>query len=1677
MVSTTFADSPGLNVLHSQDLVNWEIVSHAAVELDMSTVYDMEDGATAYRKGMWASSIRFNDGIFYILVSPVGANARLYHTTDPNGSWDFYQLDRVTYDPGLFFDDDGTGYIICGYGPQSIMTLNSTYTAIAAEVTDAIDSGGEGSHVVKRGSYYYLFNANPGVWPFQLRCARTIDIFGAWETGHICLTATTGGHQGAIVDLDENDNWFGFVHQDSGAVGRMPRLVPVFWENNWPVFGTPENPDVIADTYSKPVSGMPVVVPAASDEFSDEELGLQWQWNHNPDNSKWSLSDNPGSLRLYPLQSDELWTARNTLTQKGQGPVSQGVVKIDVSNMQAGDIAGFGTLGTVNGYISIQVDSNGDKTIGMVVDDRSGTSTKYATGIPFSDVVLYLRTDMDFDGNLGSCAYSRDGEKWFKLGPDFTLKFDITYGTFQGEKYAIFCYNENSDTSSGFIDVDHFVLSDEIEPIDIQRGRPYINAEGTTFVADNGNRLRGPFASTEWGNPPAAADIESIKEIGCNAVHLYAECFDIDYPADGSTAPGYSMSRIDDMVEMTRDAGLYLIMTIGNGANNGDYNYDYVMDFWSLYADRYKDETHVIYEIQNEPHAWSAPYPADALQMEADSYNLIRSVAPDSPILLFSFSVLGSGPLAVADIDTVSEAAEIDWSNAAVAFHGYAGYASTTTSLEYILNAGYPAVMTEFTSSDWSEETDRLDIELTSELERLKVSWATFQHIPPNFIGTDVTEDESFYDLVNNAGLYWLPDYGTWPVARGVYGNDGNPRRTTGLSGTLHIEAEDFDTGGQGIAYNDTGSENQGGQYRLDEQVDVEVTGDADGDYSVGWIENDEWLEYTIWVTEPGYYTLSLRVASPNDSGEMMVLFNGKNRTGTIPVPNTDGWQNWDTISQIVFLDFGRQKMRVEMPAGGFNLNWIELTAAASGPLDNGTYKIINRNSGMAAEIDASNNDVIQSSYTDLTTQKWNIQNRGAGQYSIVSASNGWSWNTFSDLGLAFWGYDGNKDRRFIITQTDSGYYRVISVNRGLSVETADSSTEQGSLLQTGVYSGGNYQLWSIVDPATPDFPAGLTALRVYPEQVNLNWTASDDAESYSVRRATVSGGPYEKIAANVTTVSYVDTDIFGDITYYYVVAANTGGDESLNSNESEAACLHTYLKFDELSGAAASDSSGNGWDSVLTNGPVWSDGVFANAIDLDGSNDYIDMPDGLVEGLSEITVSAWVNLDSASTWSRVFDFGTGTSNYMFLTPRGSSGVVRFAITNGSGEQQINGDAVLPTGQWTHVAVTLNGSVGVLYVDGVEVGRNESMTISADSLGTTTQNYIGESQWSDPYLNGRVDDFRIYNGVLTSSQIAELYSTEIITVLTTPTGLTAAGGNGLVELSWDANSEQYLAGYNLYRSTSSGGDFTLVNDSLLTVPKYIDNNVENYTEYYYAVAAYDIYSNESLMSDEVMVMPTDGVIVELVRQDFEDGFGAWVNLIDEDSDNWTLNTCTTVTPNTGPTSGADGSSMYAYLETSPGSANTAGDIAILESPIIDGYRRTMKFDYHMYGDNSGSLMIDVYDGSLHEAIWSLTGQQQISSSDQYLMTTVDLTEFIGPVKVRFRAVAAGGAQGDIAIDNIVITGGLLYGDSDLNAVIDYADLEVFTGKWLQGDCDYDLNGDCMINLCEFSVFAFYWLNE
>jgi hypothetical protein len=343
--------------------------------------------------------------------------------------------------------------------------------------------------------------------------------------------------------------------------------------------------------------------------------------------------------------------------------------------------------------------------------------------------------------------------------------------------------------------------------------------------------------------------------------------------------------------------------------------------------------------------------------------------------------------------------------------------------------------------------------------------------------------------------------------------------------------------------------------------------------------------------------------------------------------------------------------------------------------------------------------------------------------------------------------------------------------------------------------------------PSWPPAPAGLVATAAATNQINLVWNSFTNATSYNVKRSTTNGGPYAVVASDVTATNYSDSGLAGGTIYYYVVSAVVSGNESANSAQATATTLspivgslaHRY-SFSETNGITIADSVG---------GPVWNgtlpnDGTFSNGVLMlsSGSSQYASLPAGIVGSLSNFTIMAWVNLNSTATWSRIFDFGNNTTTYMFLTPQnGASGTLRFAVTTNSsgGEQQINCASTLNTGAWHQVAVTLNTNRGILYLDGVAVGTNTSMTLNPAILGVTTNNYIGKSQWPDPYFNGLFDEFRIYNVGLSAAEIAAtaaLGSDGLLNTICPPVSLALTRTN--LTVSWPLNS----AGFTVQSRTN-----------------------------------------------------------------------------------------------------------------------------------------------------------------------------------------------------------------------------------------------------------------------------------
>lgn len=416
--------------------------------------------------------------------------------------------------------------------------------------------------------------------------------------------------------------------------------------------------------------------------------------------------------------------------------------------------------------------------------------------------------------------------------------------------------------------------------------------------------------------------------------------------------------------------------------------------------------------------------------------------------------------------------------------------------------------------------------------------------------------------------------------------------------------------------------------------------------------------------------------------------------------------------------------------------------------------------------------------------------------------------------------------------------------------------------------SGGTsyaYSGWNIDDIAfmgtlsPPPAPTALVATGSN-GMVCLNWAASGGATSkYNLKRSLTSGSGHA-VLRSPTSPGYNDTEVTNGNTYYYVVSAVNAAGEGPNSPEvratPDAKSLITLLRFDEGNGTTASDSTGHGWNGTLVNGAGWTSGKINKAVSLTAaSHQYVSLPSGLAKGVTDFTIAAWANVNSTSSNLRIFDFGTSTTPgsttgaYVYLTPRDGNGKVRCAITTAGykNETSLSGSTALPTGTWTHVAVTLSGSTGTLYVNGVPVATNSAMALNPSSLGTTTQNYLGKSQYSaDSYLDGAIDQFLIYSRALTAPEISVL--------ATAPSGVIATGSNASVIVSWNALRD--ATGYSLVRSLTSGSGYSTVAASVsgTNFTDGADTGLTNGTTYYYQVTALNGVA-ESPGSAEVFATP------------------------------------------------------------------------------------------------------------------------------------------------------------------------------------------------------------------------------
>ncbi len=477
-VSTTMHLMPGAPIMHSKDLVNWEIISYLYDRFEETPRYSMEEG-TVYGRGQWATSLRFRDGKFYAYFTPNDQPAKgyVYTTEDPRGKWERYSVIPHFHDASFFFDDNGRTYMV--YGSGSIRELKPDLTGVLEggldmqlfERDSEENSLLEGSRMIKHDGKYYLLMIS---WPRggirREVCYRADNIEGPYEK-KVILETPFGGlgagvAQGTIFD-DGKGNWYGIIFQDRDGLGRAPMLMPCTWIDGWPMLGD-ENGKV-PEIMKKPVQGQERKALTVSDDFDAAKLGLCWQWNHNPVDEAWSLTERPGHLRLKTNKlTDHIFLARNTLTQRMEGPTCSATVALDLRNMKDGDVAGFSAFNDNAGILAVTKTGRklyltmSEETVTLDGRTKAVTDVKkdVKETVRIKKPVIYLRIDADFrpgdNRDMAQFWYSLDNKEWHRIGPDYRLRFNWQ-AFFMGSKFAIFNYATKEN--GGYVDVDWFHYS------------------------------------------------------------------------------------------------------------------------------------------------------------------------------------------------------------------------------------------------------------------------------------------------------------------------------------------------------------------------------------------------------------------------------------------------------------------------------------------------------------------------------------------------------------------------------------------------------------------------------------------------------------------------------------------------------------------------------------------------------------------------------------------------------------------------------------------------------------------------------------------------------------------------------------------------------------------------------------------------------------------------------------------------------------------------------------------------------------------------------------------------------------------------------------------------------------------------------------------------------------------
>ena len=530
LAGTTMHAVPGLVILHSTDLVNWENISYCFDRFDFpEDRFSLRNHEEIYGQGIWAPCIRYAGGQFYVFSNINGKGLQCYTAKDIRGPWEHHNMKGNIYDLGVLFDDDGKVYAIHGYGTVKCTELKPDMSG-PVEGTERViipegNGIGEGHHMYKIDGTYYLISTDYAPNGRTL-CSRSKSIWGPYETRVITAdetygyhaaaltqvprgtqprigtdgtrfalgpvdkdaTACSNAHQGGIVQYKDG-SWWALLMQDFHSIGRTVCLMPMTWKDGWPMIGLEGNLGRAPRTWFKPGRGLtPGPSPVGeggsptpergsapyvrSDNFDGRQLGRVWQWNHNPDDSQWSLRG--GRLRINAQPAEQLMWARTTLTQRVIGPKSVATVELYAKGMKDGDVAGLGNINVPCSWIGIVKSEKGkvksEKYLLRCFEQLTNDTVDTEVSLPKGKI--WLRSIGDYDNDQAQYAYSVDGVTFKTLGRMMPLSYQLI--TFQGSRHALFAFNA-SGKKGGYAEFDNFTVEEPLA--DRSQNIPY----GKTF--------------------------------------------------------------------------------------------------------------------------------------------------------------------------------------------------------------------------------------------------------------------------------------------------------------------------------------------------------------------------------------------------------------------------------------------------------------------------------------------------------------------------------------------------------------------------------------------------------------------------------------------------------------------------------------------------------------------------------------------------------------------------------------------------------------------------------------------------------------------------------------------------------------------------------------------------------------------------------------------------------------------------------------------------------------------------------------------------------------------------------------------------------------------------------------------------------------------------------------------